>query len=158
MKCPHCLVEFHDNPIGIFLGHDEEGDWFIVMHPCPACKKMSLNLQRAQHGYDADRFVRAWDYVHKEVLVRPKGSSRAPCPPQVPASLSGDYIEACTVFADSPKSAAALGRRCLQALLRDTVKVTPGNLSNEIQQVLDSGKLPSPVPYHHRRSLPVLAV
>jgi hypothetical protein len=61
----------------------------------------------------------------------------------VPPSLSVDYLEACLVLPDSAKSAAALGRRCLQNLLRDTVKVTRGDLSNEIQQVLDSGKLPS---------------
>ena len=47
------------------------------------------------------------------------------------------------MLADSPKAAAALGRRCLQNLLRDHVKVEPGDLSSEIQQVLDSGKLPS---------------
>jgi len=47
------------------------------------------------------------------------------------------------VLADSSKAAAALGRRCLQNLLRDHVKLKPGNLSEEIQQVLDSGKLPS---------------
>jgi Domain of unknown function (DUF4145) len=52
-------------------------------------------------------------------------------------------LEACLVLPDSPKSAAALGRRCLQNLLRDFVKVGPGTLANEIQQVLDSGKLPS---------------
>jgi hypothetical protein len=57
--------------------------------------------------------------------------------------IAGDYAEACLVFADSPKAAAALGRRCLQNLLRDHVKVKPGDLYDEIQEVLDSGKLPS---------------
>ena len=47
------------------------------------------------------------------------------------------------MLSDSAKAAAALGRRCLQNLLRDTVKVKRGDLSNEIQQVLDGGKLPS---------------
>jgi hypothetical protein len=78
-----------------------------------------------------------------ESLVRPKGSSRPPCPVEVPADLSGDYLEACLVFSDSPKAAAALGRRCLQTLLRNYAKVKSGNLSEEIQQVLDAGKLPS---------------
>jgi hypothetical protein len=76
-------------------------------------------------------------------MIRPKGTNRPPCPPEVPPILAKDYIEACTVFFDSAKAAAALGRRCLQNLLRDTVKVEPGDLSGEIQQVLDSGKLPS---------------
>lgn len=47
------------------------------------------------------------------------------------------------VLSDSPKASAALGRRCLQNLLRDVAKVKVGNLANEIQQVLDEGKLPS---------------
>ncbi len=144
VKCPHCLENFHDNPQGVYLGNDDEGGWFIVMHPCPACRKMSLHLQRAQHAYHGTtRMVQKWDYVHKETLVRPKGSSRPPCPPEVHTNIAGDYVEACNVLADSPKASAALGRRCLQTLLRETVKVKSTNLSDEIQQVLDSGKLPS---------------
>jgi hypothetical protein len=52
-------------------------------------------------------------------------------------------MEACLVLSDSPKAAAALARRCLQNVLRDVAKVKPGNLADEIQQILDSGKLPS---------------
>ena len=46
-------------------------------------------------------------------------------------------------LADSPKASAALSRRCLQAILRDHAGVKHGNLAGEIQQVIDSGKLPS---------------
>ena len=114
------------------------------MHGCPACKKISMHLQRAGHAYNGTtRIVHDWSYVYKETLIRPKGSSRPPCPPDVPATIAADYIEACTVLADSPKAAAALGRRCLQNLLRDTAKVKHGDLSSEIQQVIDSAKLPS---------------
>ncbi len=140
MKCPHCLENFYDNRIGIFLGQDVEGEWFVVMRGCPACKKMVLHLQRANHGnHGSTRIVQNWGSVSAETLIRPKGSSRPPCPPEVPTSLSTDYVEACTVLPDSAKAAAALGRRCLQNLLRDTVKVKPSDLYNEIQQVLDSG-------------------
>jgi hypothetical protein len=61
----------------------------------------------------------------------------------VPEKFAEDYREACLVFSDSPKASAALSRRCLQNLLREAAKVKPGNLADEIQQVLDSGKLPS---------------
>lgn len=121
-----------------------EGEWFVVMRTCPACKKLVLNLQTATHGHQpTTRVVQNWGTVAADVLIRPKGSSRPPCPPEVPSGLRVDYIEACTVLSDSPKAAAALGRRCLQNLLRETVQVKPGNLSDEIQQVLDGGKLPS---------------
>jgi hypothetical protein len=35
------------------------------------------------------------------------------------------------------------GRRCLQNLLREIAKVKPGSLADEIQQVIDSGRLPA---------------
>jgi hypothetical protein len=63
--------------------------------------------------------------------------------PEVPSKFADDYKEACIVFPDSAKAAAALGRRSLQNLLRDEAKVRPGNLADEIQQVIDSDKLPA---------------
>lgn len=38
---------------------------------------------------------------------------------------------------------AALSRRCLQHLLREVVQVKAANVADEIQQVIDSGQLPS---------------
>jgi len=79
----------------------------------------------------------------KVFLIHPKGISRPPCPSEVPKKFAEDYIEACLVISDSPKASAALSRRCLQHILRETAKVKPSNLANEIQQVIDSGTLPS---------------
>jgi len=143
VKCPHCLENFHDQPLGIFIGRDVDGEWFVVTDSCPACKRLVLHLQRANHTHMPDRLVRNWVTPFEHFLIRPKGSSRPPCPSEVPPHIAGDYREACLVLPDSAKAAAALGRRCLQNLLRDHVKVTHGDLSSEIQQVLDSGKLPS---------------
>ena len=70
-------------------------------------------------------------------------TSRPPCPSEVPAHINEDYREACLVLPFSPKASAALSRRCLQNLLRDAAKVKPSDLSKEIQEVIDSGKLPS---------------
>jgi hypothetical protein len=75
-------------------------------------------------------------------MVRPKGASR-PIPAEVPGEFTEDYSEACIVLTDSPKASAALSRRCLQHLLREVVKVKKSDLVDEIQQVIDSGKLPS---------------
>ncbi|MBI5304818.1 MAG: DUF4145 domain-containing protein [Chloroflexi bacterium] len=77
------------------------------------------------------------------IPIRPKGSSRSPCPSEVPAELAEDYTEACIVLFDSAKASAALSRRCLQNLLRKAAKVKHGDLADEIQQVIDSGSLPS---------------
>jgi hypothetical protein len=78
----------------------------------------------------------------RSVQVWPKGVSRAPVPQEVPPGIVEDYKEACLVLSDSPKASAALSRRCLQNLLRLAGGVKPGDLSVEIQQVLDNGHLP----------------
>lgn len=145
MKCPHCLVEFHDDPHGIYLGRDVEGDRAIVRRGCPACKKFILHLQTGSnplYGGGGSSFVRLQTII-SERLVHPKGAARQPCPAEVPKQFRGDYLEGCVVLPDSPKAAAALGRRSLQTLLREVANVKPGNLADEIQQVLDTGKLPS---------------
>jgi hypothetical protein len=147
MKCPHCTVEFHDTPAHIYVGKDADGEWGIVKRTCPACHKIILNLQNGATALIASGPGRTFKGIQPPItsdrLVRPKGSTRPPCPTEVPKEYADDYLEGCLVLSDSAKAAAALGRRCLQNLLRDTVKVKPGDLYDEIQQVLDSGKLPS---------------
>jgi hypothetical protein len=61
----------------------------------------------------------------------------------VPEEFAADYREACLTLSDSPKASAALSRRCLQHILRETAKVKPSNLADEIQMVIDSKTLPS---------------
>jgi hypothetical protein len=75
--------------------------------------------------------------------LRPKTIARKPLSQEVPPACAKDYQEACLVLADSEKASAALSRRCLQHLLREHVGVQLSDLANEIQQVLDAGKLPS---------------
>lgn len=130
MKCPHCLVEFHDqwSDLGGELT-DPDGRWQVQFTKCPACNRRVMKLRHFQGG------------GLSESLLRPKAPARAPLPTQVPDAFAGDYREACLVLADSAKASAALSRRCLQNLLRDHFKVKKGNLSDEIGEVLP--KLPS---------------
>lgn len=123
-----------------YIGKDKEGLWAIERYECPnpECRKLILYLVLGQ-GFDA----RGFSSVKKRVMVRPKGSSRPPVPTEVPPTLAEDYTEACLVLPDSPKASAALSRRCLQNLLREKARVKHGNLADEIQQVIDSGTLPS---------------
>lgn len=83
------------------------------------------------------------EIVHSRTLVRPKGTNRQPVPLEVPTEFSQDYTEACIVLNDSPKASSALIRRCLQHLLREKAGVKKGDLGSEIQQIIESGKLPS---------------
>jgi len=143
MKCPHCRVEFHDNPAGVPISVDKDGGWLAVHQTCPACKRVIIHLSCGEPAYDQFRRFQSLTRVRKGLLVYPKGAARPPCPAEVPDDLANDYGEACLVLGDSPKAAAALARRCLQHLLRHHVKVRPGNLAGEIQELLDRGGIPS---------------
>ena len=44
---------------------------------------------------------------------------------------------------DSPKASAALSRRCLQAILRDKAGTKSKDLYDQIEEVINSGKIPS---------------
>jgi hypothetical protein len=147
MKCPHCLVDFHDEQTfwSVALSADAEGQWLLTRRTCPACRRFVLYLENGVHfgpisqGQQGARL----SVVTRQSMVWPKGVSRAPLPAEIPPAIAEDYKQACLVLSDSPKASAALSRRCLQNLLRQAAGVKPADLSSEIQQVLDSGKLPS---------------
>lgn len=127
MKCPHCLENFHDTWTRLCDNQwDADGGWYVEATTCPACKRRVMKL--VQMNYDGAKVA--------ETLVRPKAPARAPLPSEVPDTFAADYREACLVLADSAKASAALSRRCLQNLLREHLKVKPGSLSDEIDQML----------------------
>jgi hypothetical protein len=142
MKCPHCGIAFHDRPEYVEVGQDTDGRWFIKSRECSECHRLVLHLGRGRHHALHGGRSGVTDFV-EEQMVRPKGSMRPAPPPEVPKEYTEDYVEACVVLPDSPKASAALSRRCLQNILREVAKVKPGNLANEIQQVIDSKTLPS---------------
>jgi len=142
MKCPHCLVEFHDEGKSIYLGVDETANWGMNTCKCPACKKYIFTLYESHDPVSGPGGVIAYN-KQRTFLVYPKMYSRAPLSPHVPAHFADDYKEACITLPDSPKASAALSRRCLQHLLRDVAGVKHSNLANEIQEVLDKKELPS---------------
>jgi len=141
MKCPHCLVQFHAQWLKFDLGDDIDGEWTLLYFKCPSCSRFVCGLKKEYKIYNEDG-----NYTGKTktefILVRPKVTARSSLPDSVPEKYSKDYSEACLVLSDSPKASATLSRRCLQNLLREVVKVKPSNLSNEIEEVIKSGKLP----------------
>ena len=140
MKCPHCLESFHGGPREDFITQDSESYWAIMHEICPACHKVIIHLISGAGFANPPGKVQ---HIRARTLVNPKGVSRIPVPNEVPKEIAEDYKEACLVLTDSSKASAALSRRCLQNLLRNAAKVTHGNLHDEIQEVLDSGKLPT---------------
>ncbi len=146
MKCPHCLVEFHDKPVLVSLGRDKDGDWAVLKADCPACKRMVLRLCTGRAIFMPGNTFKTLTDVTDVVLFYPKGSNRPPCPEEVKqasASIAADYREACLVLPDSAKASAALSRRCLQHVLREKAQTKSKDLFDQIQEVLDGGKVPS---------------
>jgi hypothetical protein len=143
MKCPHCLENFFaqwnyqdchwQGSVAIEPGGHHE-KWTVATTRCAACQRIVIHLQNRYHDTGG---------TIKDRLIQPKGISRAPLPQQVPRQYAEDYIEACTVLADSAKASAALSRRCLQSLLRGEGKVAKSDLYKEIQEVIESKSLPA---------------
>ncbi len=80
-----------------------------------------------------------------EISIWPFLNNRPVCPPEVPFHIAEDYQEACLVLTISPKASAALSRRCLQNLLHDAAGVKPDKLVKELEEIINSGKLPSQI-------------
>lgn len=139
MKCPHCLVEINSDFKKQDLGRDSEGSWLIHTMNCPnpKCQKLIVKISKGEYN----RFQH-FD-TEEEMLVRPLTSSRPPIPTEVDEVFANDYKEACLITSFSPMASAALSRRCLQNILREKAGVKKNNLADEIQQVIDSGKLPT---------------
>ncbi len=141
MKCPHCTIAFTwtaSNHHG--AGRDADAYWQFESTNCPECEKIIIQLVKletvAGHATLTETSRRT---------VQPRATNRPPCPPQVPAAIRTDYLEACLVLDDSPKASAALSRRALQHILREAAKVKSGNLADEIDEVLASNKLQSAI-------------
>jgi hypothetical protein len=146
MKCQHCLVEVNPSFNEIYLGNDSSGYWSVYEMNCPNtnCGKKIVELamgdpNRNEYGHITQRLV---NNIWRQT-VRPISSGRPPAPPEVDTEFAQDYSEACSIIKLSPKASAALSRRCLQNILREKAGIKPGNLVNEIQQVIDSKYLPA---------------
>lgn len=134
MKCPHCLDSFHDEweENHRLTRGTADGFWNEKHCECPTCGKTIIHVRNNNFN--------SGDWYQ----VIPKGIARMPLPSEVDDTQTiNDYNEACLVLGDSPKASAALSRRCLQHILREKAGVKKSDLNNEIQEIIDSGKLPA---------------
>ena len=140
MKCPHCYDSIYDYREYTYFGKPKKGYWFTHHMTCPSCGKEIIHLV---HSSVLGKGYKPSGTKFQDFLAWPRQGSRPPAPQEVPSRLAQDFNEACLVVDLSPKSSAALSRRCLQSLLRDKARVSRGKLSAEIQQAIDSDTLPS---------------
>ena len=152
MQCPHCLVSFHDAWTSWLFGRpdasgrmdsskavvfDREAAFSLSSTTCPSCKKLIFELNRLSRQTPTSPSRK-----ETKTIVYPKASAR-PVANEVEEKFASDFREACLVITDSEKASAALSRRCLQNLLREKAGTKAKDLADQIQEVFNSGKLPS---------------
>jgi hypothetical protein len=102
----------------------------ITAAQCPECGLLTISIEKESRvpggGY---RIV-------SEQVVWPLSGYRPPAPPEVPLKIAQDFNESSIVLPFSAKASAALSRRCLQTLLRETGKTKAKDLFEQIDEVL----------------------
>lgn len=142
MKCPHCLHAISPNEETILIVPDYNNQrWAAVHYVCPNCKNQVITLVHLEYnGIHGKWFNKDSRYIF------PKATQNQPLPPEVDDEVVvSDYNEAGLVLNDSPKSSAALTRRCLQYILREKVGTTKKDLADQIQEVIDGKLLPTDI-------------
>lgn len=142
MKCPHCLHAITPNiKTVIIVSGYENNRWVTNDFVCPNCKKQVIILSHSEFI----PLIGRWS-TKDERFIFPKAIQKQPLPHEVDDQIViSDYNEAGSVLTDSPKSSAALTRRCLQYILREKVGTKKKDLSDQIQEVIDTKLLPSDI-------------
>lgn len=147
MKCPHCLVTFHDEWNTTWSLPDRNEAVIFRSQKCPSCERLIVLQARGPGEFiqtGRGPIIRLKNPASaQERLVVPRGSARPPTPPGIPEGIREDYEEACLILVDSPKASAALARRCLQRIIREKVGIKRRTLYDEIQELLKTHELPS---------------
>jgi uncharacterized protein DUF4145 len=143
MKCPHCNTGINEAFTEVVIGDYPKRDgangqearrthWRAMLMRCPECSEAII-------------FIKKWfpDYAETSLSRVYPSSKVRPIPAEVTDPYKQDFIEACKVLEDSPKASAALSRRCLQAILRDKAGTKSKDLFDQIEEVINSGKVPS---------------
>ena len=151
MQCPNCSYgitsTFHETVIEARnLGKNLEHKCRLYYAACPECEKYMIYMKFIPVSDKVSRY----NYIRnvnpeEEGAVRliPRSKAHKPLSNDIPQDYKDDFEEAYATLDISPKASATLSRRCLQRLLRDQARVRHNDLSKEIQEVLDSNKLPS---------------
>jgi hypothetical protein len=124
------------------LSEHKYGEAGVTIHAVacanPECQEITLTVAftkgtvtHSTHGirYTANEVVGHYN-------LRPESSAK-PQPEYIPKAIRDDYYEACRIRNLSPKSSAALARRCLQGMIRDFCEVRKGRLIDEIEELHD---------------------
>lgn len=147
-QCPHCRC-------GVFLAwetvplrFEHTIQWQIRHSPCPSCNRWIIIQETyevpehkaaiASGGRAPIKKKKVW------MLVYPRSISR-PVPKEIPDEFAKDFTQAARTLKDSPNASAALGRRCLQNVIRKAAGITKRSLFEEINALIESKSIPSSI-------------
>jgi hypothetical protein len=140
MLCPHgCGVTFDKNQAQHGpkqLASVQGVIWQAISWICPGCDSITVDLRRVKvepSGAAMAGGLPMPTQTQKQYRMWPRSSRKAP--PEVPRDLARDYEEAAATLDAGPRASAAMGRRCLQQILRDHHQATGGTLEREINSV-----------------------
>ena len=105
---------------------------FIVC-PNPDCRQLTLTAT-LHESKPVDQNLEELGKKIAEWGLIPNSKAKT-FPIYIPQAIRDDYREACLIWDLSPKASATLARRCLQGILRDFWKVSPGRLVDEIEEI-----------------------
>ena len=147
--CPHCKIQVRFERVEIRpAGDDMRPNWVrfltrnkyfdVIPAGCPGCGEITLIAEekgelRNPHETAEKLGLLLWPDEGARLVPR-EVEDEAP-------ELAADFREASTVFSKSKKASAALSRRCLQFVLREKGGAKSGNLSKQIEDILND--LPS---------------
>ncbi|MFI5001021.1 MAG: DUF4145 domain-containing protein [Reyranellales bacterium] len=143
--CWRCGIIFHDNNIPAQVWwHKTLTSYTINVRRCPKCDADQFDVTEME-------FEDGTIVATKHVTYPPTMFGVAPAA-AVPKDIAADYNEARSVLGASPKSSAALARRCLQAILR-AQGYLQHNLVDQISALLKEPDPKKGIPTSLRESL-----
>lgn len=151
MICPNC-------DIGIRLELEPTSPVYSQNHPtikqygfdiahgfCPECRHLIVLLRHGAyfaHSFDDDGSRELTSISEEEILYPRKPTDKKPAK-EIPEKHRKDFLEAHAVLSISPRASAALSRRILQTILRETYHIKARNLADEIEAFLKMPGIPS---------------
>jgi hypothetical protein len=143
MICPHCglaVLPTQQWRQNVKDGYEEDDDptaTYIEAATCASCHRVIVTREDGE-WYGDDFSITA------SQTIWPTDSSRGrTAASDVPRDVASLFEEASVVLPVSPRASAALSRRCLQQVLSEAGGAPKGDLFNQIEQVVNSGALPS---------------
>lgn len=145
MRCPICKKEFYPQPdaLGTYWADDDSESITALrfsVQECPSCGQPLVVLETGD-GIATENTIAMTD-VTCTTIVYPQQDKRQVAP-EVPEEYASDLLEAIAALDYSPKASAALSRRLLQKTLREELGITKRDLSQEIDEFINTSSAPT---------------